>query len=316
MKKICSYRKQIYLIILSLFFLICTTSKGEDPINVLFLSSYNKNIPASISLEKGLHKSFKTNKKRERLFYENLDSHKLDLKSHSFYKDYLKEKYSNIEFDYIICWGFDAIELLTSYRDLFPNSKRILLEGSKKIKENLKKELLMENILIIKSVADYSSTIEEILKIRETKKIIVIGTSDKLGLTRVNILKKIISNYHKNIEIEYLLDKNINEINKRLETQDNYTIAFYLLMHTDGFGNKMTPYQISKIICKDSNIPVFSFWEALFGSGIVGGNLISFEVIGEKIGNLIFSEKNKNYDEISPMKTIYDYRLLLSSKII
>ena len=302
-----NYSKKISSIILFLFFLICTTSKGEDSINILFISSFNKNIPASISLEKGFSKSFKENSQKETLFFEYMDSHKAELKSYSFYKDYLKTKYSNVKFDYIICWGFNAIELLTSYRDIFPNSKRILLEGSKKMGKN---EKLLESDMVVKAVADYSATIKEILKIKETKKIIVIGTSDKLGQNRVNILKRTISDSQKNIEIEYLLDKNINEIAKKLRTPNDYTIAFYLLMHSDGLGEKMTPYQVSEIICKNSNIPIFSFWEALFGSGITGGNLISFEVIGEKVGKLIFSDNNKNYEEISPMNTIYDYKLL------
>ncbi|WP_158539090.1 MULTISPECIES: GGDEF domain-containing protein [Psychrilyobacter] len=236
-----------------------------------------------------------------------MNSQKLQKKSYYFYSDYLKAKYSNIEFDYIICWGFNAIELLTSSRDIFPNAKRVLLEGSKKI---VKKELLLESDLIIKSIPDYSSTMEEIFRIKEIKKIIVMGTSDKLGQNRVNILKKIISNFEKNIDVEYLLDKNINEITKKLRIPDDYTIAFYLLMHSDGFGKKMTPYEVSEIICRDSNIPVFSFWDPLFESGIVGGDLINFEVIGEKTGKLIFSEDNKNYKEISPMKTVYDYNSL------
>lgn len=307
-----NYSKKISSIILFLFFLICTTSKGKDSINILFISSFNKNIPASISLERGFSKSFKENSQRETLFFEYMDSHKADLKSYSFYKDYLKTKYSNVKFDYIICWGFNAIELLTSYRDIFPDSKRILLEGSKKI---VKKERLLESDMVVKAVADYSATIKEILKIKETKKIIVIGTSDKLGQNRVNILKKTISDSQKNIEVEYLLDKNINEIAKKLRIPNDYTIAFYLLMHSDGLGEKMTPYQVSEIICKNSSIPIFSFWEALFGSGIAGGNLISFEVIGEKVGKLIFLDNKKNYEEISPMNTIYDYKLLKKWRI-
>lgn len=299
------YLKKVSLI--TLFTLICITSKGEDSINVLFVSSFEKGIPASISLERGLAKTFETNLQRENLYFEYMDSQKLELKSYGFYKDYLKRKYSNIEFDYIICWGFNAIELLTSHRDIFPDSKRVLLEGSKKF---LKKELLLESDLRIKTIPDYSATVEEILRIKETRKIIVIGTSDKLSRNRVNILKEIISDHPKGIEVEYLLDKNIYEISRELTKADDNTIAFYLLMFSDGFGEKMTPYQISEIICRNSRIPVFSFWEVLLGSGIAGGNLISFEIIGEEVGEIVFSGNSKNYEEIFPMNTVYDYRAL------
>jgi len=158
--------KKIASITIFIYFLICIISKGEDPINVLFISSFEKNLPASVSFEKGLSKAFKTSSQRENLFFEYMDSHKAELKSYYFYSDYLKAKYSNIEFDYIVYKGFNAIDLLTSYRDIFPNAKRVLLEGSKKIVE---KELLLESDLIIKSMPDYSVTIEEILKIKQIK---------------------------------------------------------------------------------------------------------------------------------------------------
>ncbi len=254
-------------ITLLLFLLICVTSPGEDSIDVLFLSSFEKGIPASAALERGLIKTFETNLQKENLYFEYMDSQKLEHKSYGFYKDYLKEKYSNIKFDYIICWGFNSIELLTSQRDIFPDSKRVLLEGSKGLPKG---KTVLERDLIIKSIPDYSATVEEILRIRETEKIIVIGTSDKLGQNRVNILKKVIGDRSEDIEVEYLIDRNIYEISKELTRAGENTIAFYLLMFSDGFGEKLTPYEISEIICRNSRVPVFSFWEVLLGSGIAG----------------------------------------------
>ena len=61
MKHQCSYPPKISLIILSLFFFICITSKGEDSVNILFISSFERNLPASLSFEKGLSKTIKTN---------------------------------------------------------------------------------------------------------------------------------------------------------------------------------------------------------------------------------------------------------------
>jgi|GEM_PF-1116838 len=307
-----NYLKQITLITLTLFPVISLTSTGEDSVNVLFISSFGKEIPASVSLERGLTKTFKTNLKKENLYFEYMDSQKLQLKSYDFYGEYLEGKYSNIEFDYIICWGFSAIELLASDRGIFPGSRRVLLEGSKDFPKG---EVISDRDLRIKTRPDYSATVEEILRIKETEKIIVIGTSDKLGQNRVNILKKIVEEHPKNIEVEYLLDKNIDEISRELTRAGGNTIAFYLLMFSDGFGKKLTPYEVSEIICRNSNVPVFSFWDVLLGSGIAGGNLISFEVIGEKVGEIAFSESSKNYEEIFPMKTVYDYNALEKWKI-
>ena len=302
------YTKKIIYCIVSLFFLICLTVKGENSVNILFLSSFEKGIPASVSLEKGLSKKFAATQRKENLFFEYMNSQKLNLNSYLFYSDYLKNKYSNRKFDYIICWGFNSIDLLSSNRDIFPDSKRIFLEGSKKIK---KYKFLPEDDLLIRSVPDYSAAVKDLLKIKETDKIFVIGTSDKVGQAKTNIFKKVISGLDKKIEVEYLLDNNMHQICEKLSNKNDSAIAFYLLMHSDGFGKKMSPYQVSELICKNSSIPVFSFWESLLGSGIVGGNLISFEVIGEKVARLLFSDDSDVIrKEISPMTTVYDYNSL------
>ena len=302
------YTKKTIYCIVSLFFLICLTAKGENSVNILFLSSFEKGIPASVCLEKGISKTFEATPRKENLFFEYMNSQKLNLNSYFFYSHYLKNKYSNRKFDYIICWGFDSVSLLSSHRDIFPDSKRVFLQGSKKFARD---DLLLEEDMLIKAVPDYSTAVKDVLKLKEIDKIFIIGTSSKPNQPKINILKKIISESDKKIEVEYLLDKNIHEISEKLSNKNDSAIAFYILMHSDGFGKEMTPYQVSEIICKNSSIPVFSFWENLLGSGISGGNLISFEVIGEKVGRLLFSDDSDViHKEISPMTTVYDYNSL------
>ena len=70
------YTKKIIYCIVSLFFLICLTVKGENSVNILFLSSFEKGIPASVSLEKGLSKKFAATQRKENLFFEYMNSQK------------------------------------------------------------------------------------------------------------------------------------------------------------------------------------------------------------------------------------------------
>jgi hypothetical protein len=65
------------------------------------------------------------------------------------------------------------------------------------------------------------------------------------------------------------------------------------------------------MLARRSAIPIFSYWESLMGSGIVGGCLISHEKIGRHIAGVILSgEKRSGAGSFSPMRYVYDCRAL------
>ena len=120
--------------------------------------------------------------------------------------------------------GFNSIDLLSSNRDIFPPiQKEYFWKGQKKLK---KYKFLPEDDLLIRSVPDYSAAVKDLLKIKETDKIFVIGTSDKVGQAKTNIFKKVISGLDKKIEVEYLLDNNMHQICEKLSNKNDSAIAF------------------------------------------------------------------------------------------
>ena len=88
---------------------------------------------------------------------------------------------------------------------------------------------------------------------------------------------------------------------------------YYLLMFSDMRGNYMTPYQIVQSIAQNANAPVFSHWQSLMGSGILGGYMISGERIGALAGRSVLSAMNGGNFRLRPEDAFnyyYDWRQL------
>ncbi|MEI8641548.1 hypothetical protein P4S68_12475 [Pseudoalteromonas sp. Hal099] len=71
------------------------------------------------------------------------------------------------------------------------------------------------------------------------------------------------------------------------------------------YENKsISPYQLVSLLAQHSNAPIFSYWEVLLGSGVVGGYVLSGEKIGKRVGEAIIS-----YSENNVLPTISDENL-------
>ena len=82
-------------------------------------------------------------------------------------------------------------------------------------------------------------------------------------------------------------------------------------MFSDGHGRRMSPYRIANQIAHQSSVPIFSYWDSLMESGVVGGYVLSFEKIGHHVGNAMLTATNGGFPvKFSPMRYVYDWNAL------
>jgi PAS domain S-box-containing protein len=227
------------------------------------------------------------------------------------YRFYLERKYREIPFDFIIAWAPRATDFLAADKNLFPGAQRIFVEdaaGKDRGKGNGETDAMRIGIQ-----EDFRATMDEIIRIASPKHIYVIGTSgDSTALTRRKRFEDSLSGLPGAPEVHFIDESSLEAIASRLENiPRGDSVAVYLLMFSDGGGRSLTPYEAAGMLARRSAIPVFSYWESLMGSGIVGGCLISQEKIGMHIGGIILSrEKHSDASYFSPMRYVYDCRAL------
>ncbi|MEN8751778.1 MAG: ATP-binding protein [Desulfobacterales bacterium] len=78
----------------------------------------------------------------------------------------------------------------------------------------------------------------------------------------------------------------------------------------------MTPYAVVNQLASRSAVPIYSYYDSLMGSGIVGGYVLSFEKIGFNLGQTILSlSEGKSMSAFSPMRHVYDWNAIQRWKI-
>ena len=286
-------------------------------LNVLFISSFSKNIPAQASFETGLDEALGFSKGQNNLFFEFMDSPSLKEENiEEIFSKYLEKKYQGIEFDFVIGWAGRAIRFLAINVELFANAYRVYVEAPSI--ETYIGRVKSEKETIIGIGNDYKTALQEVLKIERPEKIYVIGTTkDKGAQRRLKLFKNSLTGEAVKLQIEYLLDQTLEQVAAKLEgLSRNDTAAFYLLMFSDGQGTSMTPYAVAKQLAARSAIPIYSFWDSLMGSGVVGGYVLSLERVGFHLGETILSNsRGEAVSVFSPMRHVYDWKALQRWKI-
>ena len=295
-----------------------TFSRSESKkLNILFVSSFTKNITAQAFFESGLDKALRFNEGRHNLFFEFMDSPRLSAeKVKGIFATYLEEKYQGIEFDFVVVWGTIASNFLLSNTALFANAYRVYVEPAGA--ELFKRRKPSEKESIIGIEDDYQAALQEVLRLEHPRKIFVIGTTtDSEAQNRLRLFKNSLTGEASTLEVEYLVDQTLAKVAEKLEGLSRKdTVAFYLLMFSDGEGTSMTPYAVMKQLASRSAVPIYSYYDSLMGSGVVGGYVLSFEKIGFNLGETLLSiSKGETVSAVSPMRYAYDWNALKRWKI-
>ena len=279
---------------------------AADRINVLVISSFSKDIPAQVAFEKGLKESLAPASDSGNLFFEFMDVPRLGSANlHKVFAAYLAAKYADTRLDFVIGWASDAINFIHAQPQLFPGARRIFFEPQATPKLNLRAN---EEVIGVKN--DLHASLQEVLRQENPRHIVIIGTTENTSAqSRLTTFKTLLSDLAPGIKTEYLLDQKLDDVAARLAAlpRDN-TLAFYLLMFSDGRGTQMTPYAVVQRLAAGSKVPIYSFWESLMGSGIVGGYLLSQETAGKLLGEAMLAIRDgRTVGELSPMRHSYDW---------
>jgi hypothetical protein len=197
------------------------SQEENKKLNMLFISSFPKNIPAQAAFESGLNKVLEYNQGKHNLFFEFMDTPRMsDTNFNGIYAKFLKEKYQGIEFDFLMGWSIKANGFLLMNNGLFPNAKRVYVELMPDLEKNLTG---IETVVAVQ--ADYMASMQEILRLENPKQIVVIGTSkDPSSRTRLKRFKNVVSEISPEVEIEYVLDQTINQVISKLATLPKKTL--------------------------------------------------------------------------------------------
>ncbi|CAA7618009.1 putative Histidine kinase [Magnetospirillum sp. LM-5] len=259
---------------------------AADPFErtVLVISSFGKDLPAQAAFERGLDKGLSFRAGKNRVFFEFLDSPRLPLgQSQPALAQMIEGKYQGIHFDAVVAWAEPAAALVSTLRPRFADSALYLAEVPPAAMGRL-------NLLDATGYgfpADFVASLAEALRLTQATKVVAVGESSPIGATRLQWFRQGMKEVAPRVEIEEWADLPFGQVLERAATLPKDTMLFYLLLFFDENGASQTPFELARRLTEKSSAPVFSPWETLMGSGVVGGHVLSVEVLAENIAAAI-----------------------------
>ncbi len=265
----------------SLLFLPRPAVAVDAPVKLLVLSSWFQKGRWQSAFETGLQAGFQTSGEKVDVFYEYLDVGRFPNKDHlPAFSDYLISKYSNEGVDIIVSEGRPAAQYLLAHDDVLPGAKRIFVERGFKL----------QDVTSVSIGFDFGTAIAEMNRLVSPKKVYVIGDARTSGQKkRQQNFKAAIAASNFGFEVEYLTNLSMDELLDKVASLPKGSAIFYTLVFSDGHDQSLTPYAAVKRIAEKAQAPIFTHWEVLLGTGVVGGYLLSGERVGEMVAQTVIA---------------------------
>lgn len=303
------------ILILSLLFINFLFAQNKE---VLLLHSYHKGYKWSDDISKAIEDKFSK--------HDNIELTTLYMDTKrvvgTVYLEKLaklyKEQLANRKFDLVIVSDNNAFDFAINQHNYLFKDLPVLFCGINNFNKSLlNKNNMKEYMTGVVEQVDLEKNIKLIIDLQpELEKLVIINDRSKTGFAMKRDLNPLIKKYSKKIDIEYVDNMDIKNLQKKVSNMDSDTAILFLLLFKDKTGKYFTYKQSLKAIREFSNVPIYGLWDFYLDSGVVGGLMTSATAQGDAVSHMALQVlKNKPISQIpilekSPNKYLFDYNEL------
>ncbi len=281
--------RALLVIVVALHF-IAPSALADSPKQtkrILLIHAFEPFMPYSITVNQSIRSTIESDKTiHADLYTEYLDLTRFpDEDYRKRLLDLLRYKYSRRSPDLIFVMLQPALDFfLKDIEGLFPEVPVVFCSIEK---YQIEGRALRPNITGVLMGIDPKGTLDAALGLRpDTRKVIVIGGSSDNDRGYEAAVRTALKEYEGRLDITYMTGMPIEKVLKTVPDLQAHTIILYITMFQDSTGRSFVPKDVVTLISRISNVPVFAMFDSYFGSGIVGGRLVSFEEQGKKAAEM------------------------------
>ncbi len=293
---------------------------------ILYLNSYNNGYAWSDNILKGIRSVLPMDIQSLNFQVEYLDAKRYEtqtMKAALF--AFFKAKFRKDHFDVVITSDNNALEFVIEYRDqLFPGVPVVfcgvndfhqdMLEGQARITGIAETVAFKENMDIMKRLHPKARQMILISGNSVTSKAIVREIKETIAREKIEFNFRFITGFQ--------TEKLTSGKPDFLENLTDDTLIYIVPGGSEeSDGTFYNIGEISTMICRATDKPVYSSWEFLMGTGIVGGKLASGLRQGEQAAQVAMRILAGENPDLIPVKTdvghayIFDYKVLQKFKV-
>jgi len=245
----------------------------ENPRHVLILNSHGPDMPWAVAITQAVSETFAAHPQANvqlHIEYSGL-AQNTDYTYGLNLVPFLSHKFRSRHPSLIIAVDLAAVRFLEEYGPtLFPDVPIVLSLNHSSFLDATKSPLMTGVFTVI----DIPGTIALARRlIPDARHAAVIGGSDPSGRFFGAEIINALGTEDQPLEVIDLIGLPMDDILARVAQLPDDAIIFYAPTLVDGAGQRFVPRDILSHISQATRAPIFSFWDILLGSGIVGGNL-------------------------------------------
>ncbi|MBF0377773.1 MAG: PAS domain S-box protein [Desulfamplus sp.] len=255
-------------------------SGNTESRNILILHSYHQGYEWTDDVHKGIMENI-VNIENFTIFTEYLDAQRnrsdeyLNIMEKVYIEKY-KTKGKNITFELIIVSDDHALQFLRARKELFKGVPIVFCGINNFAPANFDG---LTNYTGVNERISVKDTVELALKLRpNAKKMAVIAGSSITEQRNLKIFKeefKLLESEfaQKNIQLEYLIQLEPEEIKTKLKECSEEDIIIYLALFSTPSGKTYTVKESIEFITNNSSAAIFGFWDFVLPFGVIGGKV-------------------------------------------
>ena len=265
----------------------CAAQVTVEHKRVLIMFQGESTLEAQVIVEKALRSTLKDSSSVPiEIYAEYLDSARTDVSVYeSELVSLLKKRYADKHFDLIIAVTHTPLKLLLKNRtELFPGTPIVYLTHDRR---NIADLDVPSDVTGVWGEISFKPNLDLSLALHPgTKKVVVVsGVSDwdKYWLARA---REDFRAYESGLEFTYLIGHTSSELKAELASLSPNTVVVFITNVLDKAGNTYENIDVIREISPTASAPIYGTTDAQVGAGIVGGRVVSFQMLGEEAAHV------------------------------
>ncbi len=247
--------------------------------NVLYLNSYHNGYSWSDGIFEGMRRTLDKGPFGVVLQVEYMDSKKFSAEetTQTLVRLY-RDKFRNRHFDLIIVSDNHAYNFILEYGEqLFPGVP-VVFCGVNDIKPQL---LVGREITGVPETVDVAANIELALSLHPgLRRMVIIGDTSVTGEAIGQQVLDALPPFRQKLSVEVWKEYGMDEMLRQVRESGPETFFYFVPMYREIDGQFYSAEELLALVRANTRAPLFSNWEFLVGSGILGGKVISAEEHG------------------------------------
>ncbi len=199
---------------------------------------------------------------------------------------YLRSKYMNLRINVLVPIGPEALRFVLKHRGLFAPSARVVFgDISERSYNRLKPPGDFSGAI---TAYDIRKSVDLAISLQgDADNVVVFSGSADFDTYWQGNAREALGNNYRNLPVNYISGLPLSDFVQKASSLSSHTILLILTIFEDSAGRKYRPREAVLEIAAASGAPSYGLLSSYVGTGIIGGNIATYESIGNDVANLI-----------------------------